>query len=157
MTDAMEDRDPSYEMVKSKVEWPEEADAGVELHTPYPKTPALERYSDVMWNPWTMDEIEGESRGTAASGGNGEGVEEANWAFAPKMTGQREVNPSTEDDAKSNPKEEGDTKSNPGEGDDAKSNPHVPTHAQSNFDDAEFTSRPMDLKNTLSDGQHLPS
>jgi hypothetical protein len=41
--------------------------------------------------------------------------------------------------------------------DDAKSNPHTPTHAQSNFDSAEFVSRPMDLENTLLEGQHLPT
>jgi hypothetical protein len=133
--DATEDRDPSYETAKGEVEWPEETGAGVPLHTPYPKSePAWEYYSDVVWNPWAVDEIEGESKGTAASGGNGEGAEEANRAFASKTTGQRKVNPSTKDDAKSNPR--------------------TPIHARSNFDNAEHVSRPMDNKNILLNGQN---
>ena len=86
MTDVTEDRNSSYEMAKGEVEWPkeEEAGAGVSLHTPYPKTePTWEYYSDVAWNPWAVDEIEGES--------DGEGVDEANRAFAPITTGRRKV------------------------------------------------------------------
>jgi hypothetical protein len=56
-----------------EVKWPEEAGAGVPLHTLYLKTETTwEYYSNVAWNPWPMDEIKGES--------DGEGVDEANKA-----------------------------------------------------------------------------
>jgi len=98
--------------------------------------PAWEYYSNAVWNPWAVDEIEGESRGKAASE-DGEGVDEANQAFAPETTGRRKVNPNTEDDAKSNPR--------------------IPIHMQSNFDDTKHVSTLNDHKKFLLDGQHLPS
>jgi hypothetical protein len=40
--------------------------------------PAWEYYSDVAWNPWAVDEIEGESDGGGkAASGDGEGEDEA--------------------------------------------------------------------------------
>ena len=112
-------------------------------------------YSDVAWNPWAVDEIQGESGGggKAASGEAGKGVDEAKWAFAPKTMERREVNPNTEDDAKSNPGEEGDAESNPGEGDDPKS---TPIHMQSNFDEAGFVSMAFDYEHFLLNSQYPP-
>ena len=143
--DATEDRDPSYETTKGKVEWPKEDGAGarVLLHTPYPKSElAWEYYPDVAWNPWTMDEIkkQGECRGMAATSEDGEGVDEVKKDLDEGKERRRKVCPSAADDAKS------------------VRHPHTDQiPAQSNFDDADFILRPMDLKNTLSDGQHLPS
>jgi hypothetical protein len=81
-----------------------------------------------------VDEIEGESGGggKAASGGSGEGVDEAIWATATAMNnveGQHKVCPSAADDAKS------------------VLHPRIPT--QSNFGDTEFVSTPMDHENIL--------
>jgi hypothetical protein len=139
-TDAMEDRESSYETAKGEIEWPEEAGAGVLPHTPYPNAePASEYYSDVMWNPWAVDEIQGESGGggKAASGESGKGVDEVN-------------------EAKKDP-EKGRHKVCPGAADDAKSILHLRNPARSNFDDAEPVSTRIDHENFLSDGQHLPS
>jgi hypothetical protein len=154
--DATENRDPSYETAKGEVEWPEETGAGVPLHTPYPKTePAWEYYSDVVWNPWAVDEIEGEcDGGKVASREAGEGVDQANWAFTSETTGRRKVNPEMEGRRKVKPTPMERRKVNSEVEDDAKSNPRTPIHTQSNFDDAEFVLTPMNLNATLSGGQH---
>jgi len=143
-TDVPEDRNSSYEMAKGEVEWPkEEADAGVPLRTPYPKTePTWEYYPDVAWNPWAVDEIEGES--------DGEGVD--------KEKERRRKSASSRERRKVNSEEEGRRKVNPSAADDAKPARHpqtTQTPVQSNFDDAEFVSTPMNLNATLSGGQHL--
>jgi hypothetical protein len=129
-------------------EWAATADAGVELRTPYPKTePAWEYYSHVMWNPWAVDEIEGDSRGKVASGGSGEDEDKAEKnpekgrrVVCPEEEGRRKVCPSAADDAES------------------VQQPHTcHIRARPDFDDTEPISTSMDHENTLSDGQHLPS
>jgi hypothetical protein len=60
------DRESFREVAKGEVKWPE--DAGVELHASYPKAElGWECHSDPVWNLRTVDEIEGESGGKAAS------------------------------------------------------------------------------------------
>ena len=144
--DVTEGRNSSYEIAKGEVEWPEEADTGVLPHTSYPKTePAWEYYPDAAWNPWAVDELEGESGGKAASG-DGEGDDKANEAnrALQSETGRREVNPSTE----------GRRKVCPSGVDDPKSVLHPRNPTQSKFDDAESVSTPMNLNANLSGGQH---
>ena len=96
--------------------------------------------------PPAQPEEQGECRGKAASGGSGEGVDEANEAENDEKGRHRVC-----------PEEEGRRKVCPSAADDAKSVLHPRIPMQHNLDDAKFVSRPMDLENTLSDGQHLPS
>ncbi len=129
MTDATENRDFSYELAKGEVEGPKYKGAGVLLPTPYLSAePTWEYYSNVAWNPWAVDEIEGESRGKVASG-HGEDEDAANKATT-KAQERRIVKFPNEGTTHSQiPEQGGDAKSNPGEEDDAKSNPHTPIHA----------------------------
>jgi len=96
-------------------------------------------------------EEQDERRGKAASNESGEGADEVDWIVNERPKEGTTCSQIPIQEQRGNPK------SKPGEEDDAKSNSHTPIHAQPNFDDAEFVSRPMDLKNTLLEGQQPPT
>jgi hypothetical protein len=108
--------------------------------------------------PLAQPEEQGENGGKAASGGSGDGVDEANkaiWASATRTEGRHKVCPKMAERREVYSEAKGRHKVYPSAEDDAKSVRHpYNDRTQFNFDDADLVSTPMYPNETLSKGQH---